>query len=95
MAKRATYHRPAELRRESAPPERLAFAAALKRLRMEAELSQTGLAELTGLSQTYISSLETGISNPTIETLHAIANVLEVDLGPLLPKPPRKRSRPT
>lgn len=49
------------------------------RLRKERGLTQERLAELSGLSQQYISGLEQGRRNPTVVTLHELATALEVE----------------
>ncbi|MFB1487752.1 MULTISPECIES: helix-turn-helix transcriptional regulator [unclassified Thiocapsa] len=54
------------------------LARNLRKLRVSAGLSQDDLAERTGLSQTWISRLESGGANPTIETLSSIAEALEI-----------------
>ena len=48
------------------------------RIRREKGLTQEQLAELSGLSQQYISGLENGLRNPTILTLYELAQALEV-----------------
>lgn len=48
------------------------------RLRKERGLTQEQLAEISGLSQQYISGLELGRRNPTIVTLHELAVALQV-----------------
>ncbi len=48
------------------------------RLRNAAGLTQEQLAERSGLSQQYISSLERGKRNPTIVTLYELAQALGV-----------------
>lgn len=50
-------------------------------------LSQASLAERTGLSQTWISRLESGNANPTIETLILLSNVMEISVVDLLREP--------
>lgn len=50
-----------------------AIARNVKTLRGSSGLSQTRLAELAGLSQTWISRLESGDVNPTLETLERLA----------------------
>lgn len=46
------------------------------RLRKAAGLTQEQLSERSGLSQQYISGLERGSRNPTVLTLHELANAL-------------------
>lgn len=48
------------------------------RIRKEKGLTQEALAEKSGLSQQYISGLESGHRNPTIVTLYELANALGV-----------------
>lgn len=46
--------------------------------------SQDRLATETGLHRTYLSGIERGIRNPTIEIVYAIANALGTTPGQLL-----------
>lgn len=48
------------------------------RLRHERGLTQEQVAELSGLSQQYLSDLERGRRNPTIITLYELAQALGV-----------------
>lgn len=48
------------------------------RIRAEKGLTQERLAEISGLSQQYLSGLERGRRNPTIVTLFEIATALGV-----------------
>lgn len=48
------------------------------RIRAEKGLTQERLAEISGLSQQYLSGLEQGKRNPTIVTLFEIATALGV-----------------
>ena len=52
--------------------------ANVARLRREKGFTQERLAELSGLSQQYLSGLERGQRNPTIVTLYEIACALQV-----------------
>jgi len=47
-------------------------------------MTQEAFAELSGLSQQYISGLESGLRNPTIVTLYEIASALQVHPADLL-----------
>lgn len=48
------------------------------RLRAESGLTQEQVAERANLSQQYVSGLERGLRNPTVETLRAVAEALGV-----------------
>lgn len=45
---------------------------------MAAGLTQEDLAERCGLFRTYMSRIETGIANPTLTMIHALATTLNV-----------------
>ena len=49
----------------------------VRKLRLEKNFTQEQFAELSGLSQQYISGLERGHRNPTVVTLYEIATALE------------------
>ncbi|MCG8156743.1 helix-turn-helix transcriptional regulator [Brenneria goodwinii] len=55
----------------------------VKALRLQAGLSQEAFAEKCGLDRTYISGIERGIRNPTLEVLYIIATGLHIDLAML------------
>jgi transcriptional regulator with XRE-family HTH domain len=59
------------------------FARRLKTLRNEKQLTQEELAKITGLSTSFISSLERGINAPSFETLERIAKALGVSVRAL------------
>ena len=53
----------------------------IKALRIEKNLSQEMLAELSGLDRTYITFIETAKKNVTVETLYKITNALGISLS--------------
>lgn len=57
---------------------RLAFARTLRRRREALSLSQESLAEQAGLHRTYVSSVERGQRNITIDNIHRLARALGV-----------------
>jgi len=56
----------------------------VRRLREDKGWSQDKLSEESGLHRTYISGIERGIRNPTIEIVYEIALALEVKPNQLL-----------
>ena len=54
------------------------FGDYLKQKRKEKKISQIQLAESSGLDRTYISMLERGLKNPTVNTLIKIGKALEI-----------------
>lgn len=46
-------------------------------------MSQEAFADRCGLDRTYISGIERGVRNPTLEVICVIANGLHVDLSTL------------
>ena len=56
----------------------------MRRLRQLKDWSQEELAHQSGLHRTYISDLERGARNPTIEVVDKIAVALNVPCGELL-----------
>ena len=56
-------------------------------LRKRAKLTQKQLAEACGISTPRISEFESGLANPTVETLERIASELGVTVSRLFQKP--------
>jgi len=54
------------------------IGARIKELRRRRRLSQEALAEIVGISPKYMSSIERGKENPTLDTLMRIADAMEV-----------------
>lgn len=67
---------------------RARFARNFRERRLEVGLSQEKLSMLANVHRTYISQVERGVCNPTLELLLSMANALEIDISELL------RSRP-
>jgi len=59
----------------------------IKMLRQHKHLTQEQLGELAGLNPNYIGQLERGQRTPSIQTIHALAEALQVDPGFLLLSP--------
>ena len=56
----------------------------IQQIRTSQKLSQFQLAELIGTSPTFVSRIECGAKGPSLETLLAIADVLNASLDTLL-----------
>lgn len=55
----------------------------LKKYRKQKNLLQKDIAEIIGVSTTFIANIEQGVRTPTIATLQKIANVLNVKVKEL------------
>lgn len=60
------------------------FGQKVRELRTKKGLSQEKLAELSGLHRTYISSLELGKRNVSLNNIYALAKALDVTPDKLL-----------
>jgi len=63
---------------------RIIFGMNLRAARVGANLSQERLAALVGLDQPYLSSVETGAQNITLDTAEALASAVGQPLHVLL-----------
>lgn len=63
---------------------RLNFSKNLKKFRLEKGLSQEDLADECGLHRTYVSSVERGERNITVDNMEKLAIALGVDLRELI-----------
>ena len=59
-------------------------ATTIKLLRVAKQLSQEELADKAGLDRTYISGVERGVRNITLESLESIIDALDVDISSFL-----------
>jgi transcriptional regulator with XRE-family HTH domain len=66
------------------PSPKEIFASNVRRLRTAAGLSQEALADRAELHRTYISSVERGERNVSLENIFRIATALEIDPRQLL-----------
>jgi transcriptional regulator with XRE-family HTH domain len=82
-------HPPQEPPKGNSPvPEdlRKVFGQNVRAARIRAGLTQAQLAERTGLTQQYVSLVEAGHRNITIDTMAALARVIGRDVSVLLRK---------
>jgi transcriptional regulator with XRE-family HTH domain len=61
---------------DDALPECLRFGARLRERRLALRLSQGELFELTGITASYISFIERGKGNPTLEMMVKLSNAV-------------------
>lgn len=69
-----------------------AIAAALRRERARVGLSLSAVARQAGISKSTLSQLESGVGNPSLETLWTLCVTLDVPFSRLL-DPPRPRTQ--
>jgi len=75
-------------KQKTSPQE--AFGLVLRRLRLQAGLSQETLALEAGLQRNYISLMELGRNQPTITTLFRLAAALEISPSEILKEVQRR-----
>lgn len=63
------------------------LAVSIRRERERLNLSVTELAKRAGLAKSTLSQLETGIGNPSLETLWALAMALDIQVSQLIGQP--------
>jgi len=73
-------------------PEHAALGEAVRRLRLEAEMSQEALAEAAGTDLTQVGGVERGVRNPSYTTLLRLAAALGTSVGELTTLADRIRS---
>jgi transcriptional regulator with XRE-family HTH domain len=73
-------------------PEHAALGEAVRRTRLEAEMSQEALAEAAGTDLTQVGGIERGIRNPSYTTLVRLAAALDTSVGELTTLADRLRS---
>lgn len=59
------------------------FGQAIRGLRQEKNISQEAFADMCGLHRTYISDVELGKRNVSLENIEKIANALDITLPKL------------
>lgn len=65
------------------------FAHNLRSLRTLQGISQERLAELAGFHRTYVSQVERGVTNVSIDNIEKLAKTLNVDAAEMLKSVPR------
>ncbi|RAX07946.1 cell morphology transcriptional regulator XreR1 [Photorhabdus bodei] len=59
------------------------FGQRVRYIRMASGMSQEAFADKCGLDRTYISGIERGVRNPTLEVINVIASGLQIELKDL------------
>ncbi len=77
-------HTLAELDHVIQSVHRLKFGARVRQLRQERGLAQEQFAHLAGMDRTYVSGIERGRRNPTLDIIVRLAEALEVEPAELL-----------
>ena len=65
-----------------------------RRLRVSRGISSELLARDAGVDRAYVSRIERGVANPTVDVLARIARVLEVEMAELFAVPAPHEERP-
>lgn len=61
----------------------LAYGCTIRALRQKKKISQEALADLCGLHRTYISDVELGKRNVSLENIDKIADALDISVSDL------------
>ncbi len=64
----------------------------MRYIRLTSGMSQEAFADKCGLDRTYISGIERGVRNPTLEVINVIANGLQIELKDLFDLSMEKKS---
>jgi transcriptional regulator with XRE-family HTH domain len=78
--------------KRSAALKELRIGVKLKHARMMRGMRLRDVAAKAGCSESLISKVENGRANPSINTLHRIANVLGINIGQLFAKPDERQN---
>jgi transcriptional regulator with XRE-family HTH domain len=67
------------------------FGQAVRKRRMELDLSQEGLAERADLHRTYIADIERGVRNLSLRNIEKLAQALDMSIADLFANLPTDR----
>ncbi|MCW7548102.1 transcriptional regulator [Photorhabdus luminescens] len=68
------------------------FGQRVRYIRIASGMSQEAFADKCGLDRTYISGIERGVRNPTLEVINVIASGLQIELKDLFDFDAEKKS---
>jgi transcriptional regulator with XRE-family HTH domain len=66
----------------------------VRRIRVLRGISSEGLAAASGVDRAYVSRIERGVANPTVDVVEKIAKVLAVEVAQLFVVPEPHEERP-
>lgn len=67
-------------------PLRKQFGLRIKELRQNAGFSQEAFADRCGFARSYMSRIERGGANPSLDAIEILAGALEIEVGQLFAK---------
>ncbi|WP_083245991.1 helix-turn-helix domain-containing protein [Pseudomonas sp. TCU-HL1] len=67
----------------SSPSLRRSFGNRIRELRLATGMTQEAFADKCGFARTYMSRVETGGANPSLDAIKVLADALGVDLSTL------------
>ena len=71
---------------QTVPDHRRAFGKRVRELRSRQGWSQEDFSHHIGLDRTYVSGIERGVRNPTLDVLYKLAHGLGVKVAELFPE---------
>lgn len=75
---------PAPSPRHANNPDLIALGAAIRRARLERNMSQEELAHRSEIDRAYMSSIERGLQNPGIVSIVGVAKALDLTVAQLM-----------
>lgn len=69
---------------------RLKFGMRIRQLREQAGYSQEAFADACGYARSYMSRIERGLGNPSLDAIEVLANALRIPVAELFSDPVRK-----
>lgn len=73
---------------------RIAFGQRLRALRTDRGWSQEELAHRADLDRTYVSGVERGVRNPTLDVITKFARTLDIEIADLFPRGDHETGEP-
>jgi transcriptional regulator with XRE-family HTH domain len=66
------------------PPLRKRFGSKIRELRLAQSMSQEAFADRCGFARSYMSRIERGTANPSLDAIEVLAKALKVEASTLL-----------